>query len=290
MMRKTMFFALAAMVLLSASCKKENTGNRIASTFLNVSFEEGDEDVKVSFSGVSGTKTVTVWDATDKLWVRSDRQPLWENGVCFTTSASAISDGGKSAKFSGTVRTDGSLAAVYPFRMVDYSAGNGELVLKLAKSYPVAKSSCPKETLAFAAFSSNGSVSLTMSPLFGAVKFSLTGSGQKVTSLELTDAVATNCLWGDCTVVPDYAAGKVKSIAVSNDAPDRHKAVLTCPQALVLSAAPTDFYFTLPEGALAEGFTLTVLFEGGSSKDFPAGGNVVKKGSVVLMPVIDCAN
>ena len=89
-MKKTAYIILAA-ALLAAACKPEKpvTSPTLEKMTLTVRFDAPQS--RISFAGEADGKTKTAWSAEDKLWVRSDTQPAWERGDCFTTSAEAIS-------------------------------------------------------------------------------------------------------------------------------------------------------------------------------------------------------
>ena len=82
-MKKTAYIILAA-ALLAAACKPEKpvTSPTLEKMTLTVRFDAPQS--RISFAGEADGKTKTAWSAEDKLWVRSDTQPAWERGDCFT--------------------------------------------------------------------------------------------------------------------------------------------------------------------------------------------------------------
>lgn len=285
MKQRIMICALAAAMSVVA-CKKEEPAQGVVSLEASVPSE-----TKVTVSGQTQSSTSLSWEASDKLWVRSSRQPSWERGECFLTSASGISSDGKKAVFNGTVRTDGLLAAVYPYQMVSEGSDNDKVVLNLEQSYPLRLGSCPENTIAAAAFWTDGAKSMNMEYIFGAVQFSVKGNGQKLTKVTLLEKDANTCLWGKCTVVPNYSKGKIKSVAMSNDSDTRNQVTLTLDTPVTLSAQETSFFFTLPENTLRYQVVLTLYFEGGASREFKAGPfNNINRGKVTRMPTVDCSN
>ena len=271
--------ALAAIALFSVSCNKDRVEDKRGDY---VTLSASVPETKLSFAGENDTRTLVKWDMTDKLWVRSDRQPDWERGVCFKLSS--ITNNGKTANFSGTVRTDGKLAAVYPYSMVAPGADNNIIKLELAGEYPAAEGSCPSETLAAVAFPAAGSTSMKMEYIFGAIKFILKGNGEKIVGLRLIDNKKDFCLWGDCLVVPDYVKGKIDKISFENGNTFKNKAVLTFQKPKVLSSEAQSFYFTLPEGSLSEGFVLRAVVDDGTERQLSSSkSNTIVRGNVTIM-------
>lgn len=277
---------LAAATMSVVACRKEAPAQDAVSLEMSIPAQ-----TKVTVSGQTEAETLLSWEATDKLWVRSSKQPGWERGSCFTTTAGGITDGGRKAVFNGTVRTDGRLAAVYPYQLVTEGSDNGQIVLDLEQSYPLKAGSCPDGTVAVASFWSDGAASMVMEYIFGAIQFSVKGNGQLLSEVTLTDSRDTFCLWGKCRVTPDYTAGKIGSVDLSNDSNTRNQVKLTPDSPVALSDKETSFFFTVPQNALQDGFTLRLTFADGATREFVSGPfNNILRGQVTRMPAIDCGN
>ena len=78
---------LAVSALAAAACTRDIEPAPEADS---VTFEAiiGQPGTKMHFAGDHGTYTEVRWEDGDRIWVRSDTQPAWEKGDCFTTSAS----------------------------------------------------------------------------------------------------------------------------------------------------------------------------------------------------------
>ncbi len=245
----------------------------------------GGPSTRLHFTGDRDTYTETRWEAEDCIWVRSDTQPVWESGDCFKTSAADISADGHSAKFTGRTRRDGRLCAVYPYQMVNPLSGNGEVRLDVPESQAILPGDCPRYSNAAVAFCANGSTSLSMNYVFGALKLSLKGSGITVNSFELTDADPACALWGTCLITPDYESGNILSVAMVNGVA-ANKLTLVPASGITLGDTPFEFYVMLPEGSLSKGFTLKAMDTSGQTVAMLATGkdNTIVRGKVVKMP------
>ena len=232
-----------------------------------VTFEAtiGEPGTKIHFTGDYGTYTEARWEDGDRIWVRSDTQPAWERGDCFTTSASDISSDGHSAKFTGRTRADGKLCAVYPYALVDGLSDNAQVILNIPDTQNIVPGDCPAQLMPAVAFWADGSTSFAMKYVLGAVKFSLTGADIPVSWFELSDANPSSILYGSCVVTPDYGGKDIESLEMRGNA-FSNKVRLQPGAAITLGSTPYEFYVMLPEGALAGGMSL---------KAYDAEGNVV---------------
>ena len=284
-MKTRYILPLLLIAAAAVSCNKDIPAEEASSgELVELTASIGAPATKIHFAGDMGTYTDTRWEDNDQLWVRSDTQPYWERGDCFT--ASGISSDGHSATFVGRTRTDGKLCAVYPYGQVAPGSDNEKILLDVPAERAMIAGDCPAGSNAAAAFLADGSTALQMNYLFGAIKFSITGSGETLTKAELVDAGGA-ALWGTMEIVPDYASNSAE-LAMTNNSMSRGTVALTI-NGLSLGTTPLDFYFVLPEGALAKGFSL-ILYDNAegvhvfSSKD---AGNVITRGKVVKMPAVD---
>ena len=287
-MKKTAYIILAA-ALLAAACKPEKpvTSPTLEKMTLTVRFDAPQS--RISFAGEADGKTKTAWSAEDKLWVRSDTQPAWERGDCFTTSAEAISADGHTATFTGVSRKDGLLAVAYPYERIADGADNDAVCFDMPKTCPLVPGNAPALTHAAVGFLRDGSTQLAMKFVLGALKVGITGSGESIGMVELADADEGNALWGTLVVTPDYTTGDAASIRMENPAAGRNSVQLSA-EGVKLSSTPVEFYFMLPEGSLAKGLTLKVFSADGEvMKQFTttSSANAIARGKVVKLPAVD---
>jgi len=282
---KILFAGLAAVV--AVSCTKNNDGPEGGSVELTASII--DCETKIAFDGESGSVTKTKWEESDKIWVRSNLQPASERGECFWTDASKISVDGKTAKFIGVVRNDGNLAAVYPYQYVNEASRSDKIILDVPQEKYLVENNCPYISNFSAAFWTDGSSTFSMKPLFGAMKISLTGSGEKILKIRIYDNNAKHSLCGTCNVVPDYSKGDVKSISFSSTSANSNMLQLTAKALKTLDSTPYVFYFIAPEGSFADGITISFFdAEDQLVKSLVSTkNNAIVRGSVRKMPNIN---
>ena len=275
----------------SVACNKETPEPQDTQApsgeLVELSARIGAPSTKIHFEGDFDTYTDTRWQAADQIWVRSDTQPYWERGECFSTAADKISADGHSASFEGRTRTDGKLAAVYPFGSVAPGSDNDKVVLDIPQSRPLVVGDCPEGANAAVAFWADGASSFSMNYVFGAMKIGLTGNGEKIKRVEIID-LGDAALWGSCEIEPDYDAKGIASVKMVNTSGDRNTIGLDA-EGITLSATPVEFYFILPEGAAASGFTLKVTDAENNEYAFISNeaANAIVRGKVVKMPAVD---
>ena len=96
---KTRYFIPLLLALAAVSCNKEkaieeNTSGELVELTASI----GTPATKIHFAGDMGAYTDTRWEDGDQLWVRSDTQPYWERGDCFTHSWAAPAPTANSAQ------------------------------------------------------------------------------------------------------------------------------------------------------------------------------------------------
>ena len=254
---------------------------------LTVSLEGA--DTRIAFAGEADGKTKVAWAADDRLWVRSDTQPAWERGDCFTTSADKISADGHSATFTGVSRKDGLLALAYPYERVADGADNDAVLFDIPKSLALVPGNAPALTHAAVGFLKEGATQASLHFVLGALKVGITGSGEAIGAVELVDADEENALWGTLRVEPDYATGEAASIKMENAAAGKNGVQLAA-EGVTLSSTPLEFYFMLPPGSLAKGLILKVFSaDGAVMKQFStsSAANTIVRGKVVSLPAVD---
>jgi hypothetical protein len=287
-MKKFAYIIMGA-ALLCAACTKENNAAPAEASDGEMTLTVSLADTRIAFAGEADGKTKVAWSADDRLWVRSDTQPAWERGDCFTTSAEKISADGHSATFTGVSRKDGLLAVAYPYERVADGADNDVVLFDIPQSLALVPGNAPALTHAAVGFLRDGAAETSLQFLLGALKVGITGSGEAIGTVELIDSDEENALWGTLRVEPDYATGAAASIRMENAAAGKNSVRLTA-KGVTLSSTPLEFYFMLPAGSLSKGFTLKVFSADGSEmKQFSAtsAANAVVRGNVVSMPVVD---
>lgn len=213
---------------------------------------------KTSLGASEGATTPVLWSDTDQIWVRSAAQEAGTPGNLFSTSESAITDGGKRAAFTGEAPSDGPYVAIYPYSAVSNSSSNTQLVfvLKGEQAY-VPDSFDPASNVTAAAWASG--TSFSMSNLFGLLRIKLTGTAS-VKKLVISDNNPDFKLWGTCRLAVKQDDNTLGDVQISNTEQGANTLTLTCPEAVTLSAEATSFYFVVPAGAFAKGFTC-VLYD-----------------------------
>lgn len=286
MVMKTRYIltVLAVSALAAAACTRDIEPAPEADS---VTFEAtiGQPGTKMHFAGDHGTYTEVRWEDGDRIWVRSDTQPAWEKGDCFTTSASDISSDGHSAKFTGRTRADGKICAVYPYAMASDLSDNDKVLLNIPDTQEIIPGDCPRHSIAAVAFWADGSTSFNMKYVLGAVKFSLTGQDVPVQYFELVDANTSQALHGTLEITPDYDIKDVASVTMTGKA-FSNKVKLVPSEPVTLGSTPYEFYVMLPEGALAAGFTIKAYdAEGNEAGEVSTSAdNSIVRGKVRTMP------
>lgn len=275
--------ALLAAAAFFASCENEICVT-IEEELVTLDACIGNPDTRIHFTGDNALFTETRWEADDCIWVRSDTQAYWERGDCFKTSGTYISSDGHSAKFQGRTRVEGRLSAVYPYDLVLGGSDNDKVCVSVAQANKLVPGDCPAGSNVAAAFWADGSSSFSMQYVLGAIKFSLTGNGEKVSSFVLVDADSDNALWGVCEITPDYDAKGIASAVMVNDDPSRNRIILETD--LTLGGTAQDFYFMVPAGSFSKGFSLRVYGPDGKmlSSMGTKQANTVERGKVLVMP------
>ena len=287
-MKKFAYIIMGAALCLAACSKEQGAPAAAPAEEMSLTVRIESPSTRISFTGEADGKTKTAWAAEDRLWVRSDTQPAWERGDCFTTSAAAISADGHSATFTGVSRKDGLLAVAYPYERVADGADNDAIRFDMPKSFALVPGNAPALTHAAVGFLRDGSTQLAMKFVLGAVKLGITGNGEAISGIELADSDGS-ALWGTLVVEPDYATGDAASIRMENASAGANSIQLNA-EGVKLSSTPLEFYVMLPAGALAKGFTLKVFSADGSQvKQFSttSEANTVVRGKVVILPAVD---
>lgn len=199
-----------------------------------------------------GSQTPILWDAADEIWLRSGTQEAGTQGERFTTSASALKDGGKSAVFKGESGKEGPYVAVYPYAFVSPSSDNSSVLLNVPKTQEYVAKSFGAQANITAAVWESGTVA-TFENLVGTLKLTLSNH-DGIRKITVADNDPASVLWGKCTITPGKDA--VSKVVWTNSAADRNIIVLDCRNSSPSDpAGTTDYFLSVPEGAFGKGFT-----------------------------------
>ena len=252
-------FLLAGLLLsVLVGCTREQEPQEPAGRYPAITLTATISDSKTSLGESEGTTTPVLWNADDQLWVRSAAQEAGTPGNLFSTSESAITNGGRQASFTGEAPTDGPYVALYPYSVVSNSSTNTEIVFVLKNEQTYVPGSFDPASNVTAAAWASGTV-FSMSNLFGLLHIKLTGTS-KVKKLVISDNNPQYKLWGNCRLAVNQDNSTVGDVQISNTETGANTLTLTCPEAVTLSEEATSFYFVVPAGAFAKGFTC-VLYD-----------------------------
>ena len=263
-MRQLFFSGICFLVLLTAvACEKEKgqldpAGGRYPVITLTAEQLE----TKTTLGTPTDGKVPILWCASDEIWVRSEAQEAGTPGGRFTTSESALSEGGKVALFTGEAPADGPYVAVYPYALVDAASDNSSVVINVPQNQTYIQSSFGDGANITAAVWASGT-SMQFRNLAGALRLKFTGS-KTVKQIEISDNNPDFALWGKCTLGID-SGNAVSSVSWSNQDAGRNRIILDCTDGVALGTEATIFYLVVPEGAFAQGFTCTLYDELGQT-------------------------
>ena len=256
-MRTFLKWSLCFAGLCSIACKPDepSPGPEPVVEFQTITLTAGQTGTKSYLGTPEGGTLPILWDATDELWVRSAAQSEGSPGSRFTTSASALVNGGLVAQFVGETLNKGPYIAVYPYSLVADGSDNSKVIIKVPQDQSYLKNSFGKGANISACVWESGT-RINFTSLAGTVKLNLTGySGVK--RVVVADNDPSFALWGDCIVTPGEKA--VESVSWKNDSEKRNEIILDCGNAVQLNlTAPESFYLVVPAGAFAKGLTVTM--------------------------------
>ena len=206
-----------------------------------------------------------------KIVLSEDNVPLW----CEGDAISILSASGKNAKFTlvegegtakgtfrGTLPSSAKYTAIYP-----YSAGNayadGAAEFNIPQNQNGAGSITPEACAMVASFTS-----VSLKPVFrnvlGLLEVPVSGTAS-ISKITLTSNSEEEILWGRASLAIDGKQGTdSQTMTVENNAADANQIslVFASPVKLNEGKAKT-FFFTVPVGTLASGFSVTIYDAGG---------------------------
>ncbi|MBQ0130369.1 MAG: hypothetical protein KBT57_11125 [bacterium] len=244
MNRKLYLFGMLAMVLLLASCKKDN---------------ETESDKMTISAGIENDGSKTHLDGLKVKWIIGDQIKVYDNavanGIVFTSKT--LTDDDQTANFTCDIETGGVVEngrywAVYPTSgSFNKSTEKFSFEVSETQSYNNGVFDCasfPMVAYTTKGSNKNSGIFFYFKHACGVLKIAATGNTQ-ITSVKLTDN--NNKLCGNFTVdanAENLAGGNGNTITMN--------------ASVTLSSTPTYFYFILPAGALSNGFTLQFLKDG----------------------------
>ena len=246
MKKVTLLIALAALVVF-AGCKKEKD---TAGTVLKASIEQNKGEGRTSLNPANGAIN---WTAGDKILVNNGTST-----VTFTLTGGAGTTEGTFV-YNGDYAFGANNVAVYP-ETATLSGNTVSLTLPATQTYNTTSVFGNGINPMLGTFT--GPNDLRFTSLCGGLGLSLTGDNVAITGIEIESWVDTEKLNGafeaDCTVANP-------ALAPTTGNAGTNKVMLSCNT--TLTATPQDFYFVLPVGTLAGGFTMKV-YNGGNDPIF----------------------
>ena len=246
MKKVTLLIALAALVVF-AGCKKEKD---TAGTVLKASIEQNKGEGRTSLNPANGAIN---WTAGDKILVNNGTST-----VTFTLTGGAGTTEGTFV-YNGDYAFGANNVAVYP-ETATLSGNTVSLTLPATQTYNTTSVFGSGINPMLGTFT--GPNDLRFTSLCGGLGLSLTGDNVAITGIEIESWVDTEKLNGafeaDCTVANP-------ALAPTTGNAGTNKVMLSCNT--TLTATPQDFYFVLPVGTLAGGFTMKV-YNGGNDPIF----------------------
>lgn len=238
------------MLLAVAACQPREKVPEATVDVVKVTATQAETRSVVGESQMGEAGIPILWESNDKIWVRSARQEDGTPGVTFRTKAAAISNGGRTAEFQGVALNAGPYVAVYPRELVVSNNNNETVTLNVPKEQTYRENSFAKGANISAAMWEG--TEATFWSVAGSLRLRLNGYNtiRKITVIDNDPSFA---LWGECTLL--YSASGITA-SWANEAEDRNRLVLTCGEDITLNQSSTvDFYFAVPEGAFAKGYT-----------------------------------
>lgn len=274
---------MAALLVMAVSCKKEKTGETYSG--------EGFQATTESHTG----------DGDSKTQLLSDLNVSWCAGDEIKVFSSTDSDGKKfSAANAGTTAdfnpvdavTDAFFSPAYrAFYPYSAAIGTNQITLPGTQHYTVTDG-----VLTFASGENpmaahSASKVLPFKNLCGILKFQLYSTTScTVKSLCVTTLKPGEQLWGTGTVTFEGTEASLGTLANGGES-----IILDCDNGVLLStdeSQPTDFFVVIPDGALSEGFKVTVTETGPDGKIWSRTAdvsNTITKSKIKAMPIQEVA-
>ena len=244
MKKVSLLIALAALVLF-AGCKKENDTKGVT---LKASIEQNKGNHRTSLNPANGAIN---WTAGDKILVNNG-----SSNATFTLTGGAGTTEG-TFTYNGDYEFGTDNVAVYP-QTATINGNTVNFTLPEEQVFTAAGTFGNGANPMLGTFTDTDN--LTFTSLCGGLGLSLTGDNVAITGIEIVSANENDKLNGafECTV-------EEPTLVAALDNAGTNRIMLNC--ATTLTDDPQEFYFVLPVGVLAEGFTLNV-YNGGEEPIF----------------------
>lgn len=292
-MKKTLFYGLAALLLgLFASCadpltpvvvdEKQKPQPEAPKT---VSFQATLEQISDETKTALGSDLSVVWSLGDEIRVYSQSHPY---GEIFRLADA--DDGQKSGTFTGPEIGVGPYYAVFPNSAV---AGTSNTYTSISTNHSFEAEVLPSSTYVADSFGEDSNISwaysetlgnMTFHNVFGAVKFSLTGTA-KIKLINLYTR-GSELLSGTLRV-SNLNGSATSSMEGKQEEMTQFKQIMMGEGVQLNKSTPTDFYITVPAGALAAGFFVEIIDADGKAMIKSAAGsssNVINRSGIRKMP------
>lgn len=297
--KKTLFYGLAALLLgLFASCadpltpvvvdEKQKPQPEAPKT---VSFQATLEQISDETKTALGSDLSVVWSQGDAIRVYSKLCP---NGEVFTL---ADADAGqKSGTFTGPEIGVGPYYAVFPNTAVPGILNTYTSITSNSTNHSFVAEVLPSSTYVADSFGKDSNISwaysetlgnMTFHNVFGAVKFSLTGTA-KIKLINLYTR-GSELLSGTLRV-SNLNGSATSSMEGKQEEMTQFKQMMMGEGVQLNKSTPTDFYISVPAGALADGFFVEIIDADGKAMIKSAAGssrNVINRSKIRGMPVFE---
>lgn len=288
------FFMLLLCLVLASSCAQdeplapENGGNTSTP-------ELSTRTIHMTAGTASAVDvTRTTLEGVNVLWDEGDQFRVMDtNGLDWVMKADEDAKAHTSGGFTGSTNSDvkptNTAMAVFPSDgLTSYTDGNLTITIPQTQTYVPGSFDHKANVMAGPVTPVTGETdtySAEFYNMMGVLKLQLKGN-QTVSSIALMDNDPQSNLWGTATL---SAANFSNGITTTNISNGGHIIVLDCPNGVQLSQEEsTPFYFVVPAGAFANGFTATVYTTDNKYKDISTTKNqTISKNSIKTMKAIE---
>lgn len=241
----------------------------------------------------AGDATRTTLNGVNVLWDEGDQFRVMDtNGLDWVMTADEDAKAHTSGGFTGSTNSDvkptNTAMAVFPSDgLTSYTDGNLTITIPQTQTYVAGSFDHKASVMVGPVTPVTGETDTYSAEFFnmmGVLKLQLTGN-QTVSSIALMDNDPNINLWGTATL---SAANFLNGITTTNISNGGHIIVLDCPIGVKLSQNPTPFYFVVPTGAFANGFTATVYTTDNKYQDISTTkSQTISKNSIKAMKAVE---
>lgn len=251
MMKTTInYLLLGAIAIIALSCTKENIyveDDRLSTSITLSGIAEQQTESENTKTAIGEGNTI-VWSTGDKLSVLSYTSGANNDEFTLTSGAGATS-----GRFNGNL-TEGASKyyAFYPYS-ADTSFDGTNITFTLPQNQTYAAGSFANGANPSIAMFTDPHENLTFKNICGVLKLSLTGS-VTVTKIALSDN-AGETIWGNVSLTADENLGTDSQTFKMTYDKGNNTIYLTDINETLTEGTAKDFYFVVPKGAFASGFT-----------------------------------